>query len=370
MLWSVAQCADPRRILAILALTLAGHGVAHADERDAVTDERDAVIEELRRRIELLEKRLEDKPQPPPPPPPAVTAPAVPAPAPKPAASEEKGREDESARALERTLVREGGLVLPRGAVEIEPRLQYTYRSFDGLRIVTQGGQTQIAEQDVKRDETEASLGFRLGLPHAFQIELRIPYVSLRQEQATAGTQSESDHTTGPGDLELGLVKQLSRERGSRPSVLASVNWRAATGRHQLGELSPGGGFHQWQAALTTVKRQDPLVLFGTLSYTAVLERTRDGVRVDPGDAVGLKFGSLLAASPETSLRGAIELSRSRSTKVDSQSVPGSETTVGMLELGLATLLSPRALVDFQVGIGLTRDAPDFRLRVSLPLRF
>jgi hypothetical protein len=360
---SGARCVDLlRSILAILALAFAG-GVF------AETDERDAVIEDLRRRIEQLEKRFEEKPAPPPAPaPPPVAKP--PAAAPKPAASEEAGREDEAARALERTLVRQGGLVLAPGAREFDPGLQYSYRSFEGLRIVTQGGIAQVAEQDVKRDELEASVGLRLGLPRDFQIEVRVPFVALREDVVSAGTLSERSSTAGAGDLELALTKQLSRERGSRPSLLASLHWRVPSGRHQLGELSPGGGFHQLQGGLTAVKRQDPLVFFGTLSYAAVLKRTRDAAEVDPGDAIGMKFGTLLAASPETSLRAGIELSRSRRTKINDAPAPGTETTLGMLELGLATLLSPRTLFDFQFGVGLTRDAPDFRIRLSLPTRF
>src|SRR5688572_746659 len=94
----VALCAEPRTLIALLALLLASEAFPQT-ETSAQTDTRDARMEELRRRIELLEKRLDEKPAPPPPP---ATAPA---PAPKPAASEEAGREDEGARALERTLV-------------------------------------------------------------------------------------------------------------------------------------------------------------------------------------------------------------------------------------------------------------------------
>jgi uncharacterized membrane protein len=107
----------------LLALVLASEAFPQTDTSPQ-PDTRDALVEELRRRIELLERRLEEKPAPPSQsasPPPA----AAPAPAPKPTASEEAGREDEGARALERTLVRAGGLVLPQGAFEFEPRLQY-----------------------------------------------------------------------------------------------------------------------------------------------------------------------------------------------------------------------------------------------------
>lgn len=335
--------------------------LALAPKVHAQTDPRDALIEDLRQRIDALEKRVNEPPPPPPAPPQAAPA--------KPPA-QESAEKDESSRALERALVREGGLVLPTGTFEVEPRLQYTYRGSDALGIVSIGGVAQVAEQDLKRNEVEASVGIRVGLPWSSQVELRLPYAWLHQNRAIGGTQSESERTSGAGDVELGFDKQLRTERGSRPSLLASLNWKTATGRDELARLSPGSGFHQLQAALTAVKRQDPLVFFGSLSYTVALERTRDGNKVDPGDALGLKAGALLAASPETSLRAGFELSRFGRTKISDIDAPGSDATVAMLELGFASLISRRTLFDLQLGIGLTPDAPDFRLRVSLPIRF
>jgi hypothetical protein len=144
----VALCADPRTSITLLAFLLASEAFPQTDS-SSQTDTRDAVVDELRRRIELLEKRLEERPAPPPL---APKPPAVPAPPPKPAASEKAGREDEEARALERTLVRTGGLVLPKGTFEFEPRLQFSYRGSEGLGIVSAGGVGQVADQDISRN--------------------------------------------------------------------------------------------------------------------------------------------------------------------------------------------------------------------------
>src|SRR6185436_956662 len=98
---SAAPCARARTLLFLVLL-------ARAFETLAQSDPRDALIEDLQRRIEALEKRLEEKPAPPPPPAPAEAAkPPAAAAAPKPGASEQAGSEDENARALERSLVRE-----------------------------------------------------------------------------------------------------------------------------------------------------------------------------------------------------------------------------------------------------------------------
>jgi hypothetical protein len=277
---------------------------------------------------------------------------------------------EEGERALERALTRESIFVLPAGAYELEPAAEYRYRASDALEIVNVTGTPQVARQDVKEDRLETRLTFRAGLPHASHVEIRVPYVLLREDRSTADQFEQTAHKHGVGDLQLGFTKQLAEERPARPGLLASVTWRLPTGDFRLGEPSTGSGFHVLQGALTLVKRQDPLVFFGTASYTSVLERRHSGADIDPGDSVGLKLGTMLAASPRTSIRGGFELNRSGRTKVNDVSRPGSDTAVATLQFGLATLLSRRALLDIQLNIGVTPDSPNFALIVALPFRF
>jgi hypothetical protein len=201
-------------------------------------------------------------------------------------------------------------------------------------------------------------------------VELRIPYVLLRNDRSTGDQLGQTVHEAGLGDLQLGFTKQLVQERPARPGLLASATWRAPTGEFHRGQPSIGVGFHALQGALTLVKRQDPLVFFGTMSYTSVRERRHGDAEIDPGDSVGLKLGTMLAASPRTSIRGGFEVSRSGRTEINGVAIRGSDAMVATLQLGLATLLSRRSLLDIQLGIGVTRDAPDFSVTVSLPFRF
>jgi len=279
--------------------------------------------------------------------------------------------EEEGGRALERALTRENVLVLPKGAYELEPGLQYDYRGTDALAIVNQsGGVAQVARQDVKQDRVETRLTFRAGLPGASHVEIRVPYVFLRNEQSTGDQSEQTDRKSGIGDLQVGFTKQLAEERPTRPGLLGSLTWRAPTGDFHFGQPSRGGGFSALQGALTFVKREDPLVFFGTVSYTSVHARRHDDAEIAPGNSFDVKLGTLLAASPRTSIRGAFEVSRSGRTEVNGAAVPGSDVAVATLQLGLATLLSRRTLLDIQVAIGVTRDAPDFSLTVALPIRF
>jgi hypothetical protein len=276
---------------------------------------------------------------------------------------------DEGERALERALTRESVLVLPAHTYELEPGFEYTYRSSEPLEIVDSSGGRHVVRQDVNADRFETRLTLRAGLLHGSHLELRVPYVLLRNEQST-GDPGQTDHQAGAGDVQLGFTKQLAEERPGRPGALASLTWRAPTGEFRFGEPSRGAGFHALQGALTLVKREDPLVFFGTASYTAVRKRRIDDAEIEPGNSVGVKLGTMLAASPRTSIRGAFELSRSGRTEVDGAAIRGSDAAVATLQLGLATLLSRRTLLDIQVAIGVTRAAPDFSVTASLPIRF
>jgi hypothetical protein len=277
---------------------------------------------------------------------------------------------EEGERALERALTRQSVFVLPAGAYELEPGIEYTYRASDQLEIVNTSGGAQVARQDVKQDRLETRLTLRAGLPHGSHVEVRVPYVFLREDRSTAGQSGETVHESGLGDLQIGFTKQLAEERPAQPGLLASLTWRVPTGDFRLGEPSTGSGFHALQGALTLVKRQDPLVLFGTGSYTWVRERRHNGADIDPGDSIGLKLGTILAASPRTAIRGAFELMRSGRTTVNGSGVPGSDAAVATLQFGLATILSKRSLLDIELKVGLTPDSPDFALAVSVPFRF
>jgi hypothetical protein len=366
------RCAKARFLSIVVLLALSREVAAQADQRDAV-------IQELRQRVEALEKKLGEQPAAPPPqtqappPPPAAPPPAAPtapqpaAAAPTPSSSEEAATADENARALERTLVREGGLVLPRKVIEVEPRFQYTYRGTQGLNIATVNGVAQVVQQDVRRDDFEASLAIRAGLPWSMQAEVRLPYEWINQNRATSSAATESAQVSGWGDVELSLTKQFSTSRHG--GLLGSLVWKPPSGQFELNRLSPGTGFHQLQAALNIVAREDPLVFFISPSYSWIFKSEKNGVDVDPGDAIGVKAGTLLAASPETSLRASFELSRTGRTRIAGSAVPGSDTTIGVLELGLAKVLTRSTLLDVSFGIGVTRDTPDLRLRIALPIR-
>jgi hypothetical protein len=106
------------------------------------------------------------------------------------------------------------------------------------------------------------------------------------------------------------------RERGWRPDVIGEVSWNTDTGETDDG-VELGSGFNEVAASITASKSQDPLVFVGGLSYSHAFED--DGIR--PGDAFGFSLGTVLAASPETSLQFFLDNAFFMDTKVDGRDV-------------------------------------------------
>ncbi|MCM0044108.1 MAG: hypothetical protein NBV65_05690 [Burkholderiaceae bacterium] len=298
--------------------------------------DKEAEVRQLRQRIDTLERELTPR--------------RVPAPTRTAAPEDEDG---DSNRALERALVRERGLLLSARTVEVEPNFVYSHLAIDGLR----------------RDAYGPGLAIRAGLPARWQLEAGVPYVWERRE--SGGTVSRAH---GEGDAYVAASRQLLTERGSLPSLIGTLSWQFSNGRNTLFDagqpVALGSGFDGVSASLTALKRTDPLVFFGSYAFTH-LRPARKGVgEVDLGNSHALRFGVALATSPTTSLRTAFSLRTFERARIGGLAVPGTDESVGLLELGASAVLSPSTAIDVLVGAGVTRAAPDFRIGVALPIRF
>jgi hypothetical protein len=282
--------------------------------------------------------------------------------------AEEAVDEELLARALERSLVITGGVLLPPGQFEIEPGFQFDYtgRSTIGL---------------VRRETVVASLGLRVGLPWTSQLELAVPYGRQKVETLIGGVSSSVDDS-GMGDVQIGLSKELMSAGRGGTSLIGNITYQNASGDSNLALLgnpalgtllsstSLGAGFDSVQATLTAVKRMDPLVFLGSFTHSFNRSTTAGGADIDPSDSNSVNFRAILATSPSASLRLGFSLARSGDLKVNGAPLAGSKQTLGLLELGGSVVITRRVLLDVAFAAGLTESAPDFILGVSLPIRF
>jgi outer membrane putative beta-barrel porin/alpha-amylase len=359
--------------LAILGAPLIGATPVHAqpvtvDQLQAALRERDATIAALEKRISALEAASQS----------GATAAVGPAAAAAPAqfnASQGADRGDEELQALSRGLVQQGLLVLPKGQFEVAPGLSYSHSQKQGLVLVDTPEGISIAEsQRARQDALDGALTVRYGLPWRSQIQLRVPYSWHHEEVALGDGTVVKNHDTHIGDIEVELAHQLVREGHGLPGITAAVSWRFPTGRDVFhaasANVATGTGTHQLTGRLTAFKSLDPIVAYGSLSYSYTFSRNEDFGRVDPGNAIDLTLGALLAVSPDTSLNFSFAQQFRGHTRVDGQSIAGSNGVAAVAQFGIDQLLGSRSLLSASLGIGLTNDAPDYQFLISTPIRF
>jgi hypothetical protein len=323
--------------------------------------QRDAAIAALEKRVAALE----------------TTASTAPAPSPVAAVAQAAaGDEDAGLQAISRGLIERGALLLPTGSVELISTLSYSNTIKQGLALVdTPEGISTVTDERARDDGVQAILGARLGLPWRSQLDIKVPYGWMGESQALGDGTRKSRSSTGVGDVELDLSHQFLTEGRHRPDLIGALTFRFPTGgdpfRTATGAaLANGGGAYQGGLKVTALKSFDPMVLFASLSYAASLPVRESFGRVRPGDEIALQLGGSLAVSPDTSLSVSFLQDFRTDTTVDKAPIGGSDQVASVVQFGLDQVLSRNILLDVSVGVGVTRDAPNYTFAVSLPIRF
>jgi hypothetical protein len=253
--------------------------------------------------------------------------------------------DQELERALERTLVREGALVLPKWGFQVTP--QFSYAHWDKI-------------QDPFISNTySGALSVAMGLPWQSQISVSVPYVF---DQGRDGSPSSS----GLADVGFLLSKELLVENNTVPNLVGSVGWTSPTSRSSaLGPIPYVSGF---QAGFTASKRLDPLVVFLSGSYFSAAEVA--GIQFNPADVVGGRIGASLAISPATAITAGFNVAYLTDTHSADLVLPNSDRLLSSVDVGFNTLLWNRTMLSITTQFGITGHTPDFRVITALPIRF
>ncbi|ADC61693.1 transporter [Allochromatium vinosum] len=273
-------------------------------------------------------------------------------------------------RALERTLTAEGALLIGPKQFDVEPYFNYVRRESDQWVLAAESDLIGIRQGRTRRNEFDLGVRLRAGLPFSSQFELDLPYrwvdQSVVRPVGLTGINEASNQGSSVGDIKVGFATTLLRERGWRPDLIGRVTWDTDTGDQVDGIVPMGIGYNELRFGLTALKRQDPLAFTASLSYTTTFEKDN----IKPGDELGLLLGVSLAASPETSLSLALVQSFKKELEINGDRIAGSDQVSSVLALGASSILGRRTLFSVSLGVGLTEDAPDYSLNLSLPMRF
>lgn len=272
--------------------------------------------------------------------------------------------EDAAERALERSLVLLDALLLDPGKIDIgldfsygvNTRLQPTFIE------VTDEQSGDVSDAIGIIEEKNTTIGiivdWRMGLPSDSQINLSFPFFTtssdtqVRFSGSSIDSQSESDEQTG--DYSVGFVKTILKERGRRPDIIASATYSGAA-----------SGPSEVTLSVNTTKRQDPLIFTASASVTE--SERLDGFRA--GRRSRLSIGTILAASPYTSLQFSFDQTFISSSTFNGEKITGTGLEVANATIGVSSVVSRDVFFNASVAFGLTELAQDYVMSLGISRR-
>lgn len=336
-------------VVLALAATVAAPATAQTEaELRQQLEAQKAINEQLRKRVEELEGQLVGAP----------AAPALRPLEPRPAALEPETVE--TTTAIQEALIAKGLVLLPPGSFRLGPAFAWAHTGADALHT--------------RSDSYTGSLTAQAGLPWGMMLTANAPYT---HRDTSIGSNS------GFGDLSISLSKQLTSESEHVASFVASLGYIHDNGEDPFAPVPIGFGFRVLGGTLSALKRVDPLVVYGSLSYSHAYAEDVSAEnflgepgftgRIAPGDSWGYRLGTSLAATPEITLDASLSGSFIRGADVRSDEVGRytlPKATLGFINLGAGFLLSRNLSLLVNASAGVTEDSPDFIFAVSSPYRF
>jgi hypothetical protein len=262
---------------------------------------------------------------------------------------------------------------------------------------------------ETKSHQVMADLDTRYGITDRISVDVDVPYIYRHSNfiiggagGAASSMSDASGNASALGDVNFGIYYQLVKESGNWPDIVGSLRVKAPTGTSPFGiklvqvdpnntslvapsKLPTGTGFWNVTAGLSVLKTYDPVVLFGSLSYTYNVARSFSDIssvqgqvqpaRVKLGDIIQWGAGLAVAFSEKDSASAAFTMAFQPQSKTQApgqgwQKVPGSETVAAAMNFGINHVVNKHLTINGSVSIGLTPDAPNFVVGVRFPYTF
>lgn len=280
-------------------------------------------------------------------------------------------------------LERRGGVLLPAGQLVIEPGFQYNH--FQRSRVDISGFQLlpaiivgRIDTTEVDRDILSAFVDFRYGLTDWLEAQVNIPY-RWRDDKFVLGEGDnqtvDKDSGSGLGDLQFGLFAQVLEEAQYWPDLVLNFRGVAPTGEDFFigdtgNNTAIGTGFWGLSVGGTMVRALDPAVVFASANYWWNLEDDK-GIfgNIDPGNAVEYSLGLAFSLNERLALSFSWQQRFTNRSSLDGVRVERTDLNVATLFVGTSYRLNRLTSLSFNVGVGVTDDAPDLSIEIRLPFR-
>lgn len=269
--------------------------------------------------------------------------------------------------------------LLKSGDISIDYGLDYSYYRNDRIDVAfNDSGQMSrfLIEQDSQHSFSNA-FGFDYGVWNNLTFSLRLPLV-VKYDTAkdVAGA--------ALGDVSLSARWQPFALKRGAPTTTLFVTASTATGDSPFKinpntDLASGKGYYAGSFGASVSKVIDPAVVFGSVSYTmgfdvSDLNQARGNrvlTEVHPGDSLGFSFGLAYSLSYDLSVSASYQQSYSFQTEYlfsNGDFVGSEDATSASLGTSVGVRMSPTRIVNVSFGFGLTEEAADVTLGISMPI--
>lgn len=285
---------------------------------------------------------------------------------------EKIGEKYDVEQALKEAILKAEKVLLGRSKWEVSVGLSFSTDEDDVLAFREGDEGVVIGLEEQTQYALAMNTRLDYGITDDLEAYVNLPLVYKERERTFEGS-SDSDSATGLGDISVGLKYQIKRETATWPDIMLSLDVLTPSGEDpyeiSANDVPLGNGHWETGFGVSVVKSSDPAVLFGGLGYSHSFSRDVKGNKIEPGYDINFNFGAVFAMNNQLSLMFQTAGSYSPAVEVDGHSV-GSSSVPILFETGLTYVISKTMYVDMDVGLGMTDDASDSVIGLSLSRRF
>ena len=286
--------------------------------------------------------------------------------------------EEEKSKSVEDILSAAGRQysLLKKGMVSLSYSFNYSYFSGDVFDASTH------VERRSNHNLTN-TITAEYALLNNVTVSTNIPFCYKYNEVQTQRAQDATDF----GDISLGVTFEPFKSGRNIPTTIFNVSASFPTGSSPYkvnlnNSLPTGSGTYSLSGGVSLSKVLDPLVAYGSLSYSYGLsegnlnqywEKTARLTRVDPGSNIGLALGFGYALSYQASLNMSAQFTYSFNSKytINETATAESGTSLSsMFNIGTGWRITPARSLYVSLSLGLTNNDPDVGLTFKLPYEF
>ena len=270
--------------------------------------------------------------------------------------------------------------LMQKGKFELEYSLRYEYTSSSEL---VAGEENTTLVHPRANHTIRNAVGVQYGLLDNLTITANLPFVYAFDKTGS----SSSKDVTDLGDLTIGLDYQPFKSGGIWPTTIFTLTGIIPTGRspykiNRMTDLPTGNGVYAVALNMNMSKSVDPAMIFGGVGMTyrfqpGGIDYSINGIVIDavkPGmsfnAALGLAYSISYALSMNVQFQYAYYMGTDYLvTGGEAPFVTPAYSSANLI-VGTGWRFSPKWMLSFSVGVGLTKNDPDFFFLARLPFSF